>query len=55
MTTQVNKPLSCNKSLDVILLLDGSGSMGEKGWAAEKVAANYLSTLFPKVRTPTLQ
>merc|ERR1719502_2180708 len=31
--------LTCDKPLDVVLLIDGSGSLGRKGWAAEKKAA----------------
>merc|ERR1719263_77929 len=30
-----DKPLKCvNKTLDVVLVLDGSSSLGKKGWAA---------------------
>jgi len=41
-----DKPLECNRSLDVVLLLDGSGSMGKKGWAAEMKAAQYFIDAF---------
>merc|ERR1719262_1532562 len=34
-----DKPLTCNKTLDVILMMDGSGSVGKKGWKAEISAA----------------
>jgi len=39
-------PLPCNRSLDVVLLLDGSGSLGKKGWAATVTAARYLVDAF---------
>jgi len=36
--------MECKAKLDVVLLLDGSGSLGTKGWEAEMVAAqNFLS------------
>jgi len=38
--------LTCNKELDVVLLLDGSGSLGQKGWDAEITAANNLVERF---------
>jgi len=41
-----NAPLACNKSLDVVLLLDGSGSLGQKGWDAEIKAANMFVDAF---------
>jgi Mg-chelatase subunit ChlD len=31
--------MTCNKTLDVVLLIDGSGSLGQTGWDAEKKAA----------------
>lgn len=37
---------TCNKTLDLVLLLDGSGSLGEKGWTAEIEAANRLVSAF---------
>jgi len=38
------KVMECKAKLDVVLLLDGSGSLGTKGWKAEMVAAqNFLS------------
>merc|ERR1719267_430439 len=33
-TLAVSKPLGCNRTMDVILLLDGSGSLGKAGWEA---------------------
>jgi len=42
------EPMTCNRSLDVVLLLDGSGSMGKKGWAAEMKAAQYFVGSFMK-------
>jgi len=41
-----NKPLACNRSLDVVLLIDGSGSLGQKGWNAEIKAAQYFVDAF---------
>jgi len=38
--------LKCNRSLDVVLLLDGSGSLGRAGWKAEIVAANTFIDAF---------
>jgi hypothetical protein len=35
--------LTCNRTLDVVLLIDGSASMGKQGWAAEiKAARNFV-------------
>merc|ERR1719160_483248 len=45
-TPAVNMPLPCNRSLDVVLLLDGSGSLGKKGWAATVTAAQYVVDAF---------
>jgi len=42
------KVLECNKSLDVVLLIDGSGSLGKKGWKAEIVAAQFFADAFIK-------
>jgi uncharacterized protein YegL len=41
-------PLLCNRTLDVVFLLDGSGSMGKKGWKAEMKAAQYFVDAFTK-------
>merc|ERR1719331_957701 len=41
-------PLLCNRSLDVVLLLDGSGSLGKKGWKNEIQAAQYFVDAFTK-------
>jgi len=38
--------MTCNKKLDVVLLIDGSGSLGRKGWEAEIVAAQTLVDAF---------
>jgi len=43
---QADLPLPCNKTADVVLLLDGSGSLGKKGWAAEIKAANLFVGAF---------
>lgn len=40
------KPKQCNKELDVVLLIDGSGSLGEKGWKAEIKAAQTFVDAF---------
>jgi len=32
--------LKCNRTFDIVLLVDGSGSLGKRGWAAEVKAAN---------------
>jgi len=39
---EVDKPLACNASLDIILLIDGSGSLGKEGWEAEITAAKFF-------------
>jgi len=41
-----DKPLPCNRSLDVILLIDGSGSLGKEGWAQEIKAAQLFVDAF---------
>jgi len=38
--------LQCNKELDIVFLLDGSGSLGEKGWKAEIKAAQTFVDAF---------
>merc|ERR1719409_1530805 len=38
--------LMCNKTLDVVLLIDGSGSLGKKGWKAEIKAAQMFVDAF---------
>ena len=38
--------MPCNKSLDVVLLLDGSGSLGKKGWNAEIKMAEIFVDAF---------
>jgi hypothetical protein len=38
--------MDCNRSLDVILLLDGSGSLGKEGWEAEIFAAKKFVGAF---------
>jgi hypothetical protein len=45
-TPKVDEPLACNKTLDIILLLDGSGSLGEEGWEAEITAAKFFIGAF---------
>jgi len=37
--------MTCDKKLDVVLVLDGSGSMGQKGWDAQiEAAANFVES-----------
>jgi len=39
-------PMKCDKELDVVLLLDGSGSLGQSGWDAEMKAAKTFVKAF---------
>jgi len=43
---ELNKPLLCNNSIDVVLLIDGSGSLGKKGWDAEVKMAEMFVDAF---------
>jgi len=38
--------MKCKAKIDVILLIDGSGSLGQKGWEAELAAAQTLISAF---------
>jgi len=38
--------MKCDKELDVVLLIDGSGSLGQNGWDAEKKAAKTFVKAF---------
>jgi hypothetical protein len=40
------EPIKCNTTLDVILLIDGSGSLGKSGWNAEIQAAKNFVDAF---------
>merc|ERR1719405_232960 len=40
------KVIKCNATLDIMLLLDGSGSLGESGWKAEIKAAQLFVDAF---------
>jgi len=40
------KPLQCKEELDIVFLLDGSGSLGDRGWEAEKKAATTFVDAF---------
>jgi len=40
------KTVTCNEKLDVVILLDGSGSLGQKGWNAEIKAAQTFVDAF---------
>lgn len=46
VTPQENVALACNRSLDVVLLIDGSGSLGQAGWNAEIIAAQRFVDAF---------
>jgi hypothetical protein len=43
---QSTAPMECNTTLDVILLIDGSGSLGKAGWNAEIKAARMFIGAF---------
>jgi hypothetical protein len=47
-TPEINAPLACNRTLDIILLIDGSGSLGKEGWEAEITAAKFFIGAFEK-------
>ena len=38
--------MTCDKELDIVLLIDGSGSLGKTGWAAEIKAAQMFVDAF---------
>merc|ERR1719247_355360 len=38
--------MQCNETLDILFLIDGSGSLGKKGWEAELVAAKIFVDAF---------
>lgn len=40
------KILTCNKTMDIVLLIDGSASVGKEGFASEVKAANMLVDAF---------
>jgi len=40
------KTLTCKKELDIVFLIDGSGSLGQAGWNAEKKAAQTFVDAF---------
>jgi len=40
------KTLTCKANLDVVLVLDGSGSLGQQGWLASKKAAQTFVSAF---------
>merc|ERR1719171_578984 len=40
------KVMTCNASVDVVFLIDGSGSLGKTGWKAEIKAANMFVDAF---------
>jgi hypothetical protein len=45
-SAQTSAPMPCNSTLDVILLIDGSGSLGKTGWDAEIKAAKAFVGAF---------
>jgi len=38
--------MTCDKKLDIVLLIDGSGSLGKRGWAAEIKASQMFIDAF---------
>jgi len=49
------KVLECNRKLDVVLLIDGSGSLGKKGWDSEIIAAqNFISAFANKKKAKAM-
>merc|ERR1719453_758684 len=38
--------IKCNETLDIVFLIDGSGSLGKTGWAAEIKAAEFFVNAF---------
>jgi hypothetical protein len=46
LNTSVSTTLTCNEAMDIILLIDGSGSLGTQGWKAEIIAANNFVDAF---------
>jgi len=47
-TPVATEALTCNRSLDVVLMIDGSGSMGKAGWAGEIKASQMFVDAFSK-------
>jgi len=45
-----SKVLQCNKTMDIVLLIDGSGSLGKRGWAAEIIAAKQFVDAFSEAK-----
>eukprot|EP00427_Karlodinium_veneficum_P049647 CAMPEP_0169226004 /NCGR_PEP_ID=MMETSP1016-20121227/23508_1 /TAXON_ID=342587 /ORGANISM="Karlodinium micrum, Strain CCMP2283" /LENGTH=858 /DNA_ID=CAMNT_0009304565 /DNA_START=23 /DNA_END=2599 /DNA_ORIENTATION=+ len=54
-TLSVDKPLTCNRTLDVILLIDGSGSLGKEGWESEIHAAKSFIGAFEMAEQEKVQ
>jgi len=46
ITEEWDKPLACNKTLDIVLLLDGRAGLGEEGWKHQIVAAKHVVGAF---------
>jgi len=49
------KTLTCDKKLDIVLLIDGSGSLGKRGWTAEIKAAQLFVDAFRLSGNPQAQ
>jgi hypothetical protein len=43
--------MSCNNTLDIVFLIDGSGSLGKRGWDAEIIAAKKFVDAFSSTST----
>jgi len=43
--------MQCNAKLDIVLLIDGSGSLGQAGWDAEILAASTFISAFETTNT----
>jgi hypothetical protein len=46
LNVTVSDALTCDEQMDIVLLIDGSGSLGTDGWAAEIKAANSFVDAF---------
>jgi len=44
--TTADKPMPCNRTMDIVLLIDGSGSLGKRGWKSEIKAAQSTVDAF---------
>jgi hypothetical protein len=46
LNNTISNALTCQESMDIVLLIDGSGSLGQTGWDAEIKAANGFVDAF---------